>query len=124
MSFDNHVVELLKGVHQKKAEMTERFGNTEDVLDRYLTNAQKLSALYIGGEISDEEFEKNRDSLYKAFAVYSLRYGDEGSELIREIFDIAYSSRKAAKTPEELTRIKTAFSVDQDQDEAVCAPFE
>jgi hypothetical protein len=62
--------------------------------------------------------------MYGAIVNYSISYGDESGRLIHEIFDIASSARKAAKTPEELARIKAALSVDQDQSEALCVPFE
>lgn len=104
--------------------MAGRFGDMGTVLDRYFTDALKLAKLYIGGEMSDEEFEKNRESLSEAFVGYSVRYGDEGGQLVNKVFDIAYGARKAAKTPEELARIKAAFSIDQDQGETLCGPFE
>jgi hypothetical protein len=124
MSFDNQVVEQLKGVQRKKAEITERFGDMGEVVDRYFKDANKIAALYIVGEMSDDEFERNCQSMYGAIVNYSISYGDESGRLIHEIFDIASSARKAAKTPEELARIKAALSVDQDQSEALCVPFE
>jgi hypothetical protein len=49
MSFDNQVVEQLKGVQRKKAEITERFGDMGEVVDRYFKDANKIAALYIVG---------------------------------------------------------------------------